>query len=99
MNLYLTETKPWTLFKEESETARQKAIICLVEVLEGLRIVANVLFPFMPDLGLKMLNIFNLTKTQNWEELSKWAYLKPESEIKNTQGALFQRIENIQKIN
>ncbi len=99
LNLYLTETKPWTLFKEESETARQKAIICLVEVLEGLRIVANVLFPFMPDLGLKMLNIFNLTKTQNWEELSKWAYLKPESEIKNTQGALFQRIENIQKIN
>lgn len=98
LNLYLTEIKPWTLFKEESESAKEKATICLAEVLEGLRIVANLLFPFMPDLGLKMLKIFNLTEVQTWEKLAEWPYLKPKTVITNNQGILFQRIELLERI-
>lgn len=92
MNLNLTEVKPWNLFKSESNTDKQIAKLCLVETLEGLRIVANLLYPFMPEMSTRMLSVFSLNKPNTWEELSKWSYLQAGTELNNP-GALFSRLK------
>ena len=92
MNLNLTEVKPWNLFKSEEKTDHQIAKLSLVETLEGLRIVSNLLYPFIPELSSKMLSVFSLKETNNWEELSKWSYLQTGMSIQNP-GVLFGRLK------
>jgi methionyl-tRNA synthetase len=92
LNLNLTEVKPWNLFKQDKQEAKNKAIVCLIETLESLRIVANLLEPFIPSLAEKMLAIYGLTKANTWEELQKWNYLQPGQKLQNP-GPLFSRIE------
>ena len=52
-NLFITETEPWTLAKDEANAARVGQI--LYEVAEALRIAAILLLPAMPASAAEML--------------------------------------------
>lgn len=91
LNMQLSDTKPWNLFKEDSVDSQKQAECIIVETLESLRIIASLLNPFMPDISAKMLNIFSLKNPQDWNDMSTWGLLGNCS-INNISEALFQRI-------
>ncbi len=91
LNLNLTEVKPWTLYKSENQADHKLATNCLVETLESLRIVANLLYPFMPNLSERMLSVFGLKLPASWGDLEKWPVLSVGQKLFNP-GALFSRI-------
>lgn len=47
MNRYIDDTKPWVLAKNEADIARLGSV--LYTVLDGLRAVSHLIYPFMPD--------------------------------------------------
>ncbi len=56
-NKYIDETTPWTLAKNEEDKPRLELV--LYNLLEGIRLLANVLYPIMPeccDSIMKQLN-------------------------------------------
>ena len=53
-NLYLSDTAPWTAFKQGDAAAQAEAARTLVAVLEALRVVAIMLNPVTPDLSAKV---------------------------------------------
>ncbi|MDP6690601.1 MAG: methionine--tRNA ligase [Alphaproteobacteria bacterium] len=55
MNEYVTAQAPWTLIKEDSQMARVESI--LYAVLDGLRLVSEALYPFMPVSANKALAV------------------------------------------
>jgi methionyl-tRNA synthetase len=92
LNLNLTEIKPWNLFKLEDAESRKLATVSLIETLESLRIVSNLLVPFMPNLSERMLEVFGLQQTNSWAEIKKWNFLLSEQKL-SSPGVLFSRIE------
>ncbi len=103
LNLNLTEIKPWTLYKDEnpvsSEASHRAATECLLETLESLRIISNLLEPFIPNMSEKMLSVFGLKNTQSWAELNQWNYLYQnfnehlKGQVLQDPGILFSRIQ------
>ncbi len=92
LNLNLSEVKPWNLFKETDPNSKNCANLALIETLESLRIVSNLLEPFIPELAGRMLSVFGLENTDSWENLTKWSYLRPNTQLSHC-GVLFSRIE------
>ncbi|MDX1919387.1 MAG: methionine--tRNA ligase [Candidatus Caenarcaniphilales bacterium] len=96
MNLNMTELKPWNLVKSEKPEDLHTAKLCLLETLEGLRIVANLIYPFIPAMAEKMLSVFAETLDKNpqnaYKTVRKWAQLKSET-LLNDPGILFNRIK------
>ncbi len=54
-NKYIDDTAPWALAKDESQ--RDKLGSVLYNLLEGMRLVALLTAPFMPEAGAKILGI------------------------------------------
>jgi methionyl-tRNA synthetase len=75
LNLLLNDVKPWNLLKNEDAESREIAGKCLIECLESLRVVSQLLYPFVPGLSAKMMEVFGLKEPQNWEEINKWNVL------------------------
>lgn len=92
LNLNLSGIKPWNLFKETDQSSQDRANLCLLETLESLRMISNLLQPFMPQLSTKMLSVFGLKSTNSWKELTEWSYLRPSTQLFHS-GVLFSRIE------
>jgi len=55
MNAYVDENKPWALIKED----KQKTAGVLCELINGLRLMAILLKPFLPDTSRKIYESFN----------------------------------------
>lgn len=93
MNLNMTELKPWNLVKSENPEDLEKAKLCLLETLEGLRIVAVLIYPFIPNMGAKMLKVFGEDSAENtYKNARSWAKLKNDTKL-NDPGILFSRIK------
>ena len=56
MNKYIEDTKPWILWKEKSMNSLNSFIWSL---LEGIRVVAICVYPFMPGTAEKILAQLN----------------------------------------
>jgi methionyl-tRNA synthetase len=54
LNRYVEESRPWDLAKDDSETARLDQV--LYNLAEGLRVLALVLHPYMPDSSGRLLD-------------------------------------------
>lgn len=54
MNKYIDTNAPWTLAKSEDEAARRQLGAVMYNLLEGLRIVAGLVYPVMPETAAKM---------------------------------------------
>lgn len=61
-NKYIDETSPWVLAKDEAQKDRLQAV--LYNLLEGIRILAVLLTPFIPGSAEKILSQLNTSNTK-----------------------------------
>jgi methionyl-tRNA synthetase len=87
-NKYIVETSPFTLAKDPAKLPRVAQI--LANLVEGLRVVADTLEPFMPVASKKILGLLNVD-----EKLGRAPYgngIKPGHRV-NPTAPLFPRID------
>jgi len=84
-NKYINETKPWEI-KDKGKLGG-----ILYELLEVLRFLSILLYPFIPETSEKIIEQLGLEKKFSFEDL-KWGVLKPGTKIKRGE-ILFKKIE------
>ncbi len=93
MNKYVDETAPWDLAKDKKLEPRLKTV--MYNLLEGLRIVAGLISPVMPDTSKTMLKHLGFDDSAleiTLADLQSWKSLKPGSPLSKVK-ALFPRID------
>ncbi|NIA18455.1 MAG: class I tRNA ligase family protein [Actinobacteria bacterium] len=87
---YITEEKPWELIKNKDE--RVGAV--MYNILERIRHIALMVYPFMPETAEKIYESLGLGLIENvkFEEAIKWGGLKPGTKVKKG-DSLFPRLE------
>lgn len=96
MNKYVDSSAPWDLAKKDQAHHRLQEVI--YNLLEGLRIVAGLVYPVMPEtsstmtrnLGVEMGRFFSM------DNISQWGLLKPGTML-GKPAALFPRIDTQHK--
>lgn len=89
LNKYIDETMPWALAKDESKKARLGAV--LYNLLEGIRYLAILLKPYMPDTSREILAQLN-TDVTDYDSLLTFGGLKV-GETVGEPKVLFSRID------
>jgi methionyl-tRNA synthetase len=92
-NLYIDKNAPWQLAKEK--TKQKELHDVLYNLLETLRILALILFPFIPDSAQKIwtqLGIEGNIEDQILDKAIIWGQLKPGTKVKEG-PPLFPRIQ------
>ncbi len=89
LNKYIDETMPWALAKDESKKARLGAV--LYNLLEGIRYLAILLKPYMPDTSKEILAQLN-TDVTDYDSLLTFGGLKV-GEAVGEPKVLFSRID------
>ena len=89
LNKYIDETMPWALAKDESKKARLGAV--LYNLLEGIRYLAILLKPYMPDTSKEILAQLN-TDVTDYDSLLTFGVLKV-GETVGEPKVLFSRID------
>ncbi|MBN1140366.1 MAG: methionine--tRNA ligase [Deltaproteobacteria bacterium] len=90
-NKYIDESQPWVLAKQEGQRSRLGTV--LYNLMEGVRLAALLVAPFMPDTGRRMLAVVG----QDPEDVTLvgkdgWGILTPGTRIEKA-APLFPRIE------
>jgi methionyl-tRNA synthetase len=89
---YISEKKPWIMLKEKDE----KTGIVLYNVLDKIRLMSLMLWPFLPETAEKIWSYLGLDYDDigklNIEEQMKFGLLEPSTEF-NKQEPLFPRIK------
>ena len=89
LNKYIDETMPWALAKDEDKKARLGAV--LYNLLEGIRYLAILLKPYMPDTSKEILAQLN-TNVDSYDSLSTFGGLKVGESVGEPK-VLFSRID------
>ncbi len=90
LNKYIDETMPWALAKDESKKARLGAV--LYNLLEGIRYLAILLKPYMPDTSKEILSQLN-TDVTGYDSLLTFGGLKAGESVGEPK-VLFSRIDS-----
>ena len=93
LNKYIDETAPWVLAKDTVK--RERLATVMVSLLEALRLVAVLLFPFMPESCDKMWQAIGGAKPlaeQQLAEFTQWSAVTQGTRIQKI-PPLFPRIE------
>ena len=90
LNKYIDHTAPWNLAKED--TGRLATVI--YHIMEGIRYVAEMIYPTMPDTSKKILAMLGITSDMTIETLDSFGKLKPGVKIV-PQEALFPRVDKL----
>ena len=93
MNKYVDTTAPWVLAKKKS--SRKHLEIVIYNLLEGLRIIAGLIYPVMPGTAATMQKHLGLDATEPFYELTslkQWKGLKSGTKIQKS-ISLFPRID------
>lgn len=90
LNKYIDETMPWALAKDESKKARLGAV--LYNLLEGIRYLAILLKPYMPDTSKEILSQLN-TDITDYDSLLTFGGLKAGESVGEPK-VLFSRIDS-----
>lgn len=90
LNKYIDETMPWALAKDESKKARLGAV--LYNLLEGIRYLAILLKPYMPDTSKEILAQLN-TDVTDYDSLLSFGGLKAGEKVGEPK-VLFSRIDS-----
>lgn len=90
LNKYIDETMPWSLAKDESKKARLGAV--LYNLLEGIRYLAILLKPYMPDTSKEILSQLN-TDVTDYDSLLTFGGLKVGESVGEPK-VLFSRIDS-----
>lgn len=92
-NLYIEESAPWTLAKDDSKSDELAFVI--YNVLEAIRITALFMAPFMPNTSsevYKRLGLGDIFTTDDIEGQAKWGQL-PSGNVVEVGDALFPRLD------
>ena len=93
INKYIDVTAPWELAKKKSQ--HKLLGLVLYNVLEGLRVIAGLLYPVMPRASQVMQKHLGMTSAdicQTLEDLSVWGNMQPGTKLPKT-VTLFPRVE------
>ncbi|MBW9093431.1 methionine--tRNA ligase [Microbacterium jejuense] len=96
LNLYITENEPWALAKDEAQRERLGTV--LYTAAEGLRALAVLLSPVMPEsteklwVALGAAESLGRLQDQPLREAGAWGVLKPGTSV-NGLAPLFPRVE------
>ncbi|MFD4958555.1 methionine--tRNA ligase [Microbacterium sp. NPDC058389] len=96
LNLYITANEPWALAKDEAQRARLGTV--LYTAAEGLRALAVLLSPVMPEsteklwIALGAAEAVGRLQDQPLREAGAWGVLKPGTSV-NGLAPLFPRVE------
>lgn len=88
-NKYIDETMPWALAKDEEKKARLGTV--LYNLLEGIRFIAVLLEPFMPETSDKILEQLN-TSVNSLDSLGEFGATKAGDKV-GTAVPLFSRLD------
>ena len=88
-NKYIDETMPWALAKDEEKKARLGTV--LYNLLEGIRFIAVLLKPFMPETSDKILEQIG-TDVNTLESLSEFGAIKSGDKV-GVATPLFSRLD------
>ena len=88
-NKYIDETAPWALAKDESQKERLGTV--LYNLLEGIRFIAVLISPFMPDTSKAIIDQLSCDVT-DYDSLASFGGLKAGTTVK-TPTPLFIRID------
>lgn len=89
LNKYIDETMPWALAKDEAQKARLGTV--LYNLLEGIRYLAVLLTPYMPDTASAIFEQLG-TDVRDYESLKVFGGLKVGEKV-GTATPLFSRID------
>ena len=92
LNKYIDKSAPWTLAKNDPE--RLKTV--MYNIMEGVRFVAELIFPVMPATSRKILSGLSLADSITARNLDRFGALGAGSKIEAT-DALFPRVERMKK--
>ena len=87
-NKYIDETMPWALAKDETKQDRLETV--LYNLLEGIRVCAKELIPFLPETGEEILRQIGLDSHDNYTDNNHY--------IVNDPSPLFLRIDIPKKL-
>ncbi|MDZ7832364.1 MAG: methionine--tRNA ligase [Desulfobacterales bacterium] len=94
MNKFVDTAAPWELAKQPEEKQRLEAVI--YNLLEGLRVIAGLLYPIMPDTSRTMLSRlgFDMERSEclSISAIREWPALQPGTRLPKA-ISLFPRIE------
>ncbi len=88
-NKYIDETTPWALAKDEAQKPRLGTV--LYNLLEGIRYIAVLIEPFMPDTHKAILEQINCD-VKDYDSLEKFGAFKPGT-VLGEAAPLFVRID------
>ena len=88
-NKYIDETMPWALAKDEEKKARLGTV--LYNLLEGIRFIAVLLAPFMPETSVKILEQIG-TDVNTLESLAEFGAIKAGDKV-GVATPLFSRLD------
>ena len=88
-NKYIDETMPWALAKDEEKKARLGTV--LYNLLEGIRFIAVLLQPFMPETSVKILEQIG-TDVNTLESLAEFGAIKAGDKV-GVATPLFSRLD------
>lgn len=89
LNKYIDETMPWALAKDEAQKARLGTV--LYNLLEGIRYLAVLLTPYMPDTSAAIFEQLG-TDVRDYDSLNVFGGLKVGEKV-GTATPLFSRID------
>jgi len=98
MNKIIDTTAPWVLAKKKS--GRKQLEIIIYNLLEGLRIIAGLVYPVMPDTATTMQKHLGLDPNNSFyllDRLRTWKLILPGTKLLKS-VVLFPRIEMKEKI-
>ncbi|PLX95806.1 MAG: methionine--tRNA ligase [Desulfuromonas sp.] len=90
-NKYIDTTAPWSLAKNPDDRGRLSTV--MYNLLEGTRLIALLIKPFMPETGGKILSILGCSPELEIGGHEQWGGLTPGIQIEKA-APLFPRIEN-----
>ena len=92
-NVFLNDTKPWILAKEENKEAELQTVVLIT--LEALRVSAILLQPIVPNISDKILNKLNVNSCERlWNNAKHVFDSKTSNNIINEQkSVLFSKIK------
>lgn len=90
LNKYIDETAPWVLSKDETKRERLETV--LYNLLEGIRISAVLLKPFIPETADKIFEAIG-TDVISYDSIKTFGGLKNETKVKESVEPLFKRID------
>jgi methionyl-tRNA synthetase len=91
-NKHFQRTQPWQAVKDPARKAEVEA--SLYAGLEAVRLVAYLLFPYMPTISPRIAEVLGVESpaTAKWEAVAHWGLLQPGKQIRSA-PSLFPRLE------